>query len=465
MHSELVLIVPRSGLAWRDSALANEARCLRFSRHTISILVAVEIPLKAIPSGRKPQILPLTGMRIILAMWVVLYHHVSPDSMLGPYMAYLPRPFFSLAATGYAAVGIFFVLSGFILAINYPLAEKWDKSQNVRFGIARFARIYPVYLLGLSLSIPVKHLIHHPAVEGVRGLLNYALLQSWWPPALGNGGGVWNPPGWSLSNEAFFYLLFPVAGVLLWRISRLRTLLMTTGLLWACAMAAPLLTVPLHLHALDFSAIAPGRRSFVLDFVRYDPLLRLPEFLMGVVSARVYTMIRPSLQGKGIWLYLPALASMLIIVTHGDSFLYPVMHNGILAPFTCCMIVGLALGGGFLCSLLSLRPMVFLGGASYAVYVLHRPIDMWLERLHLPWYRGLIGMAFYVVVVVALSSLAFKYFEEPANLWLKKKLGAWINTAKPAGHEPSSELHAQPIPTIDSAVPRFAADCAPLSAP
>lgn len=421
--------------------------------------------LRSAAGEAKRQILPLTGMRIILAMWVVLYHHISPDSMLGPYMAYLPRPLFSLVATGYSAVGIFFVLSGFILAINYPLAERWGKSQSIRFGIARLARIYPVYLLGLSLSIPVKHLIHHPAVEGVRGLLNFSLLQSWWPPALGNGGGVWNPPGWSLSNEAFFYLIFPVAGVLLWRISRLRTLLMTIGLLWASAMAAPLLTVPLHLHALCISAIAPTSHSFALDFVRYDPLLRLPEFLMGVTSARVYTIIRHSLQGKGMWLYLPALASMLITVTHGDSFLYPVMHNGLVAPFTCCIIVGLALGGGWLCRLLSTRPMVFLGGASYAVYVLHRPIDMWLERLHLPWYRGLIGMAFYVFAVVSLSSLAFKYLEEPANLWLKKKLGAWINTRKAAGHEPSSGLQAQSIPMIDSAVPRFAADCAPLSAP
>jgi peptidoglycan/LPS O-acetylase OafA/YrhL len=379
-------------------------------------------------------------MRIILAMWVVLYHHISPDSMLGPYMAYLPRPLFSLAATGYSAVGVFFVLSGFILAINYPLAERWGKSESIRFGIARLARIYPIYLLGLLLSIPVKHLIHHPAVEGVRGLLNFSLLQSWWPPALGDAGGagVWNPPGWSLSNEAFFYLIFPVVGVLLWRISRLRTLLMTTALLWACAMAAPLLTVPLHLPTLSISAIAQNRRSFALDLVRYDPLLRLPEFLMGVASARVYTIIRHRLQGKGMWLYLPALASMLIIFTHGDSFLYPIMHNGLVAPFTCCIIVGFALGGGWLCKLLSTRPMVFLGGASYAVYVLHRPIDMWLERLHLPWYRGLIGMAFYVFAVVSLSSLAFKYLEEPANLWLKKKLGGWINTSKGAGHEPSA---------------------------
>jgi hypothetical protein len=69
----------------------------------------------------KPQILPLTGMRIVLAMWVVVFHQIPSDCLLGQYMGSLPRPLFSSAATGYVAVGVFFVLSGFILALNYPL--------------------------------------------------------------------------------------------------------------------------------------------------------------------------------------------------------------------------------------------------------------------------------------------------------------------------------------------------------
>jgi peptidoglycan/LPS O-acetylase OafA/YrhL len=152
-------------------------------------------------------------------------------------------------------VGVFFVLSGFILALNYPLTGKWENSKKIRFGIARLARIYPVYLLGIFLVTPVKHLIHHPIAEGVRGLLQISLLQSWWPAA----ALTWNKPGRSLSNEAFFYLIFPAAGVLLCRISRLRTLLMTLGLLWASAMILPILTLLRHVHALGNSAIQCSR--------------------------------------------------------------------------------------------------------------------------------------------------------------------------------------------------------------
>jgi peptidoglycan/LPS O-acetylase OafA/YrhL len=207
----------------------------------------------------KPQILPLTGMRIVLAMWVVVFHQIPSDSLLGQYMGHLPRPLFSLAATGYVAVGVFFVLSGFILALNYPVPDRWGRSQNIRFGIARLARVYPVYLLGILLVIPVKHLIHHPVTEGIRGLLQISLLQSWWPEA----ALTWNKPGWSLSNEAFFYLSFPAAGVLLWRISRLRTLLLTIGLLWLSAMTVPALALLGHVHALCNSAIGSNPRSLL----------------------------------------------------------------------------------------------------------------------------------------------------------------------------------------------------------
>lgn len=367
-------------------------------------------------------------------------------------MHYLPRPLFSLAATGYVAVGVFFILSGFILALNYPLTGKWDKSQNIRFGIARLARIYPVYLLGTLLVIPIRHLIHHPVREGILGLLQVSLLQSWWPPAT----GVWNSPGWSLSNEAFFYLTFPFAGVLLWRIRRIRTLLLTTGLLWAAAMTVPVLMIAGHVHALCNSAIGQNPHSFAMDLIRFNPLLRVPEFLMGIVAARVYTMLRPRLQGKGMWLYLPALAGELIIIAHGDSFPYTVMHNGLLAPVSCCIVLGLALGGGWLCRLLSTRPMVFLGGASYAVYILHIPIGIWLERLHLPWYRGAVGMVFYLAVVISVSGLVFKYLEEPANAWLKKQLGVRFSSPDAARREQRSPDNAPPACPTESPAPGLA---------
>jgi hypothetical protein len=60
-------------------------------------------------------------------------------------------------------------------------------------------------------------------------------------------------------------------------------------------------------------------------------------------------------------------------------------------------------------------------------------------------------MAFYMVVVVSLSILAFRYLEEPANLWMKTKLGAWLSAQEAARAEGrAAELYAPSAPSIES---------------
>jgi peptidoglycan/LPS O-acetylase OafA/YrhL len=75
----------------------------------------------------KPQILPLTGMRFFLPLWVVVFHHTGATGILRVTVANAPSAVSSILRTGYVAVGIFFVLSGFILSYNYKLAQPWSR--------------------------------------------------------------------------------------------------------------------------------------------------------------------------------------------------------------------------------------------------------------------------------------------------------------------------------------------------
>ena len=374
--------------------------------------------------AEKEQLLPLTGLRLFLALWVIVYHQTSPDGTLGAYMPLLNPAFFSLVETGYAAVGVFFLLSGFILTYNYDFSGGWNKRAAIRFAIARFSRIYPVYLLGLVLVLPffVKPLIRHPGTEGPIGALQFALLQSWVPAAT----GTWNSPGWSLSDEAFFYALFPVVGMCLSRVTRLPGLVVAGLFLWAAALLVPLGSVLGNVDGLNISAIRSNHHSFAVDFVRYFPIFRLPEFLLGIVTARIYLRIQHGFRGRGYYLYLPALAAAAIILTHANRVAYPLMHNGILAPLSACVVLGLALGGGALARILSIPLVVFLGGASFSMYILHLPHWSWmawtLDHLHASWHRGWLGMVVYLVIVVVLSGLVFKHLEQPASFFLKRKL-------------------------------------------
>jgi hypothetical protein len=128
---------------------------------------------------------PLTSLRFFAALMVLAHHYFG-------FMA------------GFSGVTFFYVLSGYILAVNY--AGKVGSWAEIRlFWWKRFARIYPTHLLTLIATLPLgSSLAILP--------LNLLLIQSWIPVQ-----GVYfsfNGPSWSISNEAAFYAAFPLLIVL-----------------------------------------------------------------------------------------------------------------------------------------------------------------------------------------------------------------------------------------------------------
>ncbi len=371
-------------------------------------------------------------MRFFLALWVVVYHQNAGAGLAVSWLPGAPDAVYSLLRVGYVAVTVFFVLSGFVLAYNYDLGALWPRKRTASFAIARFARIYPAYCVGLFLLVPfavyrVGHSIVLPDEQVTSGVLNALLLQAWIPQT----ALTWNYPGWSLSNEVFFYACFPFIGLGLWRISRPRTILAAGLLIWAVSLVAPLWAVmkpvPGFGNVAATDMLAPSALTLA-NFIRYNPVLRLPEFLSGILLARMYRSLGHSwLFGRGYWLYVPATAAVLAVLSHADSIPYPLVHNSLLLPLYACIVLGLALGGGIPARCLSAGFLVFLGNASYAMYIIHAPIGAWLlEALkHLfgfqpagPWW-----VASYTITVILLSSLLFKYFEEPLTALIKKRVG------------------------------------------
>lgn len=385
-------------------------------------------------SAKKPQLFPLTGLRFFLALWVVVFHQASPEGYLGAWMPHFPEPVYCLLRTGYVAVGVFFVLSGFILSYNYSLATSWSSPQVIRFATARFARIYPAYCVGLLLVAPF---VGYPLVktfsldkmvkESATAALNWTLLQSWIPRT----ASTWNAPGWSLSAEAFFYCCFPFVGVAVWRLSCWRGLLIAGSGIWVAALAAPSLAVSVPLSGfgnISATEIASHADPFWGNLITFNPLLRLPDFCIGVVVGRAYYLLHIKnslLIGRGYLLYVPAMVLELMVLTHGHSVRLPFMSNGLLLPFHGLLILGLALGGGCLANSLSNRTLVFLGNASYAMYILHSPTAQWFDVVAKRVYpMGLGNMAGYVLLVICLSAIVFSVIEEPANRVVKQWLTA-----------------------------------------
>jgi peptidoglycan/LPS O-acetylase OafA/YrhL len=383
----------------------------------------------------KTQLFPLTGLRFFLALWVVIYHQTATENYLGPLMARLPGSVFCFLRTGYVAVGVFFVLSGFVLSYSHSLARRFSSSQLVSFAVARFARIYPTYCFGLLLIAPFiavtllgRWSAAAATTEVAKAILNWTLLQSWVPRAAFS----WNAPGWSLSDEAFFYCCFPLLGIALWKLSRLRSILVVALVIWAAALVAPLIAfiAPLRPFGIAPATSAPwDANPFWANLISCNPLLRLPDFCIGILVCRIYHELRSRnsyLMGKGYWLYLPGLVLEGLALSNSNVLPLPFVQNGLLLPLHSLVILGFALGGGVFSRFLSTSPLVFLGNASYAMYIMHIPLLFWMNAVAMRLFglkpAGLGWMLCYLVVVVCVSSVLFKFLEQPANRILKTRL-------------------------------------------
>ena len=345
---------------------------------------------------RRRPLPALTGIRILAAYYVVMLHTGS-----GYFHRHGAAPWIDhFLGNGHMAVSLFFVLSGFILAYTYE-GKMQGPSNMAHFWEARFARIYPTYLLALAAMVPFSRDVTLP-----QRLIVLSMVQTWipWRPDL---VGAWNFPAWSLSVEAFFYLCFPAILPLLGRLTTVR-LRILAGCLLAIIAVGNLAQPP---ENWPHSALAIARHVPL-------PIFRLPEFAVGTVLGLVF-LRTPRWKYGGIF----SLA-MACLATAGLSVVPERWASVLVAPLAM-LVLGLAYQRGPLAWVLSTRPMILFGGASYAVYLLQLPVRIYVrlsvaELAHAPHDLD----AFLSPAVLLLSStLVFLFWEEPARKFLRKALG------------------------------------------
>jgi peptidoglycan/LPS O-acetylase OafA/YrhL len=349
---------------------------------------ALQIPARAAQSAEasRAHLPALTGLRFLLALWVIVDHLTGPGMMLDAWARSLPHFVYALIRGGYLAVTTFFVLSGFVLARNYA-GKNWNGRSLLRYGMGRLARVYPVYALSLLMVAPFIAADRGPGkapLVAAHGLL----IQGW----MGSLPVNWNTPAWSLSCEMFFYLLFPVAAV--W--------MQNAG--WRKVVAVAALTCCLT-HVMWGLGIP--------DAIK--PLIHMADFLMGIAAACAYDLLMraPSRPG-GAWLYAPGMALGAALIAYPAVLPGPIDLNSALRPLNAILLIGLALGGGWAARVLSSRVAVYLGKSSYAMYILHVPLLWWYSR----WTHQFSGLLF-IASVIACSAVVYRFLEEPANRYLR----------------------------------------------
>ncbi|MCB1288790.1 MAG: acyltransferase, partial [Mycobacterium sp.] len=184
---------------------------------------------------RTGEIRALTGLRIVAALWVVLFHF---RPLLWEASPRLEEDLAPLLNSGAQGVDLFFILSGFVLTWNYldRMGPNWSARATLHFLWLRLSRVWPIYLVTMHLAalwiiltlhvgdVPSPDAEKLTAISYVRQLF---MVQLWFEPFF--DGTSWDGPAWSISAEWLAYLLFGLLILVIFRIarvSRARTLFM-----------------------------------------------------------------------------------------------------------------------------------------------------------------------------------------------------------------------------------------------
>ena len=324
-----------------------------------------------------------------LAALAVVFYHVW--LIVAEYSG--RRLFESVAAYGLLGVNYFFILSGFIIMMAHQ--KDVDRPGTIpRYLYRRFARVYPVYWIYLTLYVAAAAIgLGKPDFSWAPGDLtqSYALFyvaHAQAPPPLN--------VAWTLFYEVRFYLIF----CLLLLNRRVGIVVLT---IWAVAIL-----------------ILPHQTGYLNYLQSYWNI----NFLLGMIAFIVSQRVHP--RYWFIFLIVGA-ASLLAIFTHVDVLTIKGVNGLYIAP------IGLAFAtivlGFVLLEQHRPRPappaLKFLGDASYSIYLVHsgaisvmvivaQRLD-WLGRLPDP-----LLFAFIFIPAVLAGCGAFLAIERPLTRLLRR---------------------------------------------
>jgi peptidoglycan/LPS O-acetylase OafA/YrhL len=411
----------------------------------------------------RPDIPALTGLRFYAAFFVLIAHacaallavHETPDGAI----------YWIRQASGFGMT-LFFVLSGFVIHYNYAHLVTGAGVKGIGSYLwARFARLYPLFLLMMLIYVLVssRHIDywtgHAERLSSIFRALPYFLfsVQSWFyvvidgNPLLDAIGGA-SPITWSISTEWFFYFLYLA---FVWLVLKLRTPPVTflVILLWCLVwtvIAAGLYDRTDRINSWAVARFGPaadiGERpqdSFARWLLYFSPYLRLGEFVLGALVAQLYAQLRrvtvSTLENSVGAAGFVAAAASAVAVTYveyspnvGTTILREMNMNFALAPSAALLIFCAARYRGAIFRPLTCRPVMVLGEASYSIYLIHLVILTAAARLLAPAGHGIlydVAELLLITVVIFLISIAlYAFYEAPARKLLR---GLWYYRQKP----------------------------------
>ncbi|MFD0372841.1 acyltransferase family protein [Streptomyces sp. NPDC127114] len=345
----------------------------------------------------------MTGLRWFAAFSVFFFH-------AHPYFVEIERAG-QLAVIGYEGVPFFFVLSGFVMTW---VARPSDSAP--RYYWRRFARIWPLLAATTAITVLLMKWWWHArvSVEDIVWTLTFA--QAWSTDHF----MTMNIVTWTLSVEAFFYLVFPLVLRLLLR----RSSAVVAGLAALCVAATA---------ATRVAAVLLDQPERLERLLVSSPLALSPMFVLGVCTGLLVRRgWRPPF-GTGAAATLTAGTILLCwLWMREPDLLYPFrgaigFFDAVLMPVFALLIASAALADARGArSLLRSRALVKLGEWSFAYYLCHVLVLKCFRYLGLGPGPGLVRdtveMAAAALAALAVAALLHELVEKPAERRLRRLL-------------------------------------------
>ena len=350
----------------------------------------------------------LDNLRGMASLSVVVFHYqhfyFTAPGVLAAGFNTSTQPFYSFLAifynSGYNAVQLFFVISGFVFFFVYYESLRHRAVSGFGYFVARFSRLYPLHAatlvivaLGQWISMRVTgQFTVYPYNDFYHFFLNVFFASNWGFQL----GDSFNGPVWSLSVEIVTYFLFYFyASQIASRSSRhFRNALITIFLLLIISRLAP-------------TSIRDIARATMCFFAG-----GLAFFVCGEVAKlknlhRLYSLVTACVGG--------AVALLAFIITRSASVLH-------FAVFPALVLVLGITQGRFLGAGKRLR---LVGDISYSTYLLHFPLQLYIIIIaaslgdRIDYSRPIVFLLF-VLLLLVLSTVTFHWFERPAQKVLRQ---------------------------------------------
>ncbi len=320
------------------------------------------------------RLLALDVLRGIAAVVVMLHHYLYHfDEIYGH-----PQWDVGWADIGRYGVELFFMLSGFVIFWSLQRTE-----QPLDFVVSRFSRLFPAYWAAIALTFVTVSLVGLPGreVSGTEALWNLSMVHQYLD--VPHVDGVY----WTLVLELTFYFWIFLA----WLANNLR------HIEW---LFAAVIGVSVLHHSGVFALDDDLRRAFLLTY--------LPFFLIGMCVYNLYAGRGVAWQQWGLVGY--SLLASAVIFSPALALLF----TGFAA------LLYLAVSGRL--AFLVTPPLLWLGGISYALYLIHQNIGYIIIRhFYAEGWQPALGVAVAVLVSLLLASLMAVWVERPAMAWIRSR--------------------------------------------